>query len=79
MANSPLPTSPNARPDSRVVDLAAYRAARALEDDALPLFARSLDDHRPPSSGPATGSLSDRAVAHRERMLRHLAAGGDRT
>ena len=58
-------------PTAKVVDLAAYRAARREEQDRLPLFA--VPAPAPPSAVRAV--LSDNEIAHRERMLRHLGTG----
>ena len=55
-----------------VVQMAAYRAQRAARLKALPLFdgaAVASDDGR---HAPGARALSDRDVAHRQRMLRHL-------
>ena len=55
-----------------VVQMAAYRAQRAARLKALPLFedgAVASDDE---NHAPAGRALSDRDVAHRQRMLRHL-------
>ncbi len=51
----------------RVVDLAAYRAARAQTREQLPLF-----DERPERLIPPGRTLSHGDVAHRQRMLGHL-------
>ena len=58
--------------------MAAYRAQRAARVKALPLFdaadVASDDGSEAPMAlpGPAARALSDRDVAHRQRMLRHL-------
>lgn len=54
-------------PGARVVDLAAYRAARAEPREQLPLF-----DERPGRLLPPSRTLSPDDVAHRQRMLGHL-------
>jgi hypothetical protein len=57
---------------SKVVSLAAYRAARLQEREQLPLFA--VDIGRVPAG--SARALTGRDVAHRELMLRHLQNGG---
>ena len=72
----PLKTSKGAQMQAEirkatVVDLARFRAAR--ERRGLPLF----DDPASPRPLAAwsAAALSDRAIAHRTRMLRHLGQG----
>lgn len=73
MSDAPTSSPPSANPTARVVDLRAYRAARRRETDVLPLFAQ------PFGGEPACRVLSPGQVAHRERMLRHLAEGAGLT
>lgn len=58
------------RENSKVVDIRTFLEAR--ERERLPLFDGA--DSRPIAApGPPGRALSERELAHRQRMLRHLA------
>ena len=63
------PQARSSNPRAKVVDLMGYRRVRDRE--RLPLF-----EEAPPAQlqSSVTTSLSERQVAHRARMLAHLAA-----
>lgn len=67
------PQGRSSSPRAKVVDLMGYRRVR--ERERLPLLEDGPDAPEFPSSvSTVPASLSERQVAHRARMLAHLAA-----